>query len=415
MFRLSVLLILFLILFYGKIDAQLISVQQKKAILQEKLLKLDSLKNILNDSLESLEFELIQHTFDKIGYPVHETDQKVYRYSAMALEYAEEHEQARWVMHQISPKVADGAVGRSNDFRIDSNIVSGSAVEADYFLTYEENGETRYDGFGYDRGHLAPSADFRWSKKALSESFYYSNMSPQLAEFNREIWASLESLVRSYVIRTSNPLLVVTGPILVDDLPKVERSLNKLSIPKHYYKVMLDVKKKRAIGFFLPHQKCESELSFYSLAVDSVEKLSGLNFFPLLDSAIQEKVEQQNEFFTFFPLESGDITPIPFSSLNKNQFNTEVAKEFIGMKKEICGTVVSAYRSSKGNVFLNLDKQFPRTVFSINIWSSNLTNFSYQPDVELVDKRVCVVGYIKERDGVPNVSISHEKAIQIIH
>lgn len=409
------ILLLFCLVHHIQLRAQIDSILKQKEVIQNRLASLETEKLSLKDTLEKLEFKLINHQFEEVGFPENDTESQVYRYSAMALEYAEEHEQAKWVMHLISPKIAEGAVGRSNDFRIDTIITSGSAVQEDYFLTYEEGGVTKYDGFGYDRGHLAPSADFRWSKKALSESFYYSNMSPQLPEFNREVWANLESLIRSYVIRTSNPLVVVTGPLLNDDLPKLERSINGLSLPDYYFKVILDVENNQSIGFMLPHQKCESELSFYSLAVDSVEKLSGLNFFPLLDSVIQEKVEQQNEFFTFFPLESGDITPIPFSRLNKSQFNTEVAKEFIGMKKEICGTVVSAYRSSKGNVFLNLDKQFPRTVFSINIWSSNLPNFSYQPDVELLDKRVCVVGYIKERDGVPNVSISHEKAVQIIH
>src|SRR5690606_2430798 len=101
--------------------------------------------------------------------------------------------QARWVAHIILPDIIDGQVTRSNDFRVDPMVRSGTAVEADYFLQSQKpDGTIEYDGFGYDRGHLAPSADFRWSESALSESYYYSNMSPQLAEFNRNGWAELE-------------------------------------------------------------------------------------------------------------------------------------------------------------------------------------------------------------------------------
>ena len=112
------------------------------------------------------------------------------RHKAFSLAYGEEVEQAIWVMHIISSEIKDGTVGRTNDFRIDTLIQSGSAEEEDYFIkTRNSDGDVEYDGFGYDRGHLAPSADFRWSRSALSESYYYSNMSPQLPGFNREKWA----------------------------------------------------------------------------------------------------------------------------------------------------------------------------------------------------------------------------------
>jgi endonuclease G len=73
---------------------------------------------------------------------------------------------------------------------VDDKVSCGTAVEADYFLRTENpDGTHGYDGFGFDRGHLAPSADFRWSATALSESYYYSNMTPQRPGFNQESWA----------------------------------------------------------------------------------------------------------------------------------------------------------------------------------------------------------------------------------
>ena len=113
----------------------------------------------------------------------------------MSLVYSEEHEQAKWVAHIISPDIITGNVSRTNDFRPDPHVSTGSTVEEDYFLKYlQPDSSYKYDGYGFDRGHLAPSADFRWSTTALSESYFYSNMSPQRPEFNRGTWAELEGL-----------------------------------------------------------------------------------------------------------------------------------------------------------------------------------------------------------------------------
>ena len=117
----------------------------------------------------------------------------------MILGYNENHEQAQWVSHIVLPDVEKGNVSRTNNFRKDELVTSGTASKADYWYS------------GYDRGHLAPSADFRWSKTALSESYFYSNMAPQLPELNREKWAELENAIREYVIENKIQVYVVTG------------------------------------------------------------------------------------------------------------------------------------------------------------------------------------------------------------
>ena len=108
-----------------------------------------------------------------------------------------------------------------NNFRKDELVTSGTASKADYWYS------------GYDRGHLAPSADFRWSKTALSESYFYSNMAPQLPELNREKWAELENAIREYVIENKIQVYVVTGGILNDSLPRMQNKgrENEVSIP----------------------------------------------------------------------------------------------------------------------------------------------------------------------------------------
>ena len=109
----------------------------------------------------------------KAGYPLSSKPLEVIEHSGMTIGFDCDYKLAAWVFHVLSPEVATGNVSRTNDFREDGSTSCGSAVEADYFLkTKKTDGGYDYDGFGFDRGHLAPSADFRWSESALSESYY---------------------------------------------------------------------------------------------------------------------------------------------------------------------------------------------------------------------------------------------------
>ena len=149
--------------------------KQEQESLEEKLI---TTKN----QLDSLKLLKVIEDLNTVGLPKSDFKDEVITHSAMILGYAEEFEQARWVAHIITPDIVQTSFGRSNDFREDEKVSTGSATQEDYFLIDTlENGKLKYDGFGYDRGHLAPSADFRWSEKTLSDPFLYSNMSPQKA------------------------------------------------------------------------------------------------------------------------------------------------------------------------------------------------------------------------------------------
>ncbi len=107
-----------------------------------------------------------------------------------ALGYIEYHEQPAWVVYHFTKEEAvTKAVKRSDDFREDPEIPTGSATLADYRRS------------GYDRGHLAPAADMAFSVRTMSDSFYMSNMSPQKPAFNRGIWKNLEAQVRYFASR----------------------------------------------------------------------------------------------------------------------------------------------------------------------------------------------------------------------
>jgi endonuclease G, mitochondrial len=411
--------LLYLVIFFlapGIIYSQ--SIESKLAGLDLQLDSIAKAQAIITEKIENLKLERIRRDLLAAGLPSNEKQSNIVWHAAYVLEYDEAFEQARWVAHIITPDVLSGIVSRTNDFRPDSLIRSGSAVEADYFLKQLQPDSTyKYDAFGYDRGHLAPSADFRWSAKALSESYLYSNMSPQLGAFNREAWASVEDKVRGYLYSNpSSQLYVVTGPVLKEGLPKIERGVNKVSIPEFYWKVAIDPVKKKGIGFIMPNRKITQAVEGFAVTIDSVERYTGYDFFSNLPAAIQNDAESQRELADWFPLiAKGDVEPVKATDLKRGQINTEIAAQWINSSQEITvtGTVVSGRASKSGNILLNLDKQFPNQVFTVFIKKENIPNFSYDILTHLKGKRVFVTGKVSGMDGMPVMYVDYEKQVLV--
>ncbi len=386
--------------------------------LENQLNKLEVKKDSIYNVIEDYKLNNIIYKLNKYGLPKIEQNEKIITHSAMILVYSEKHEQAKWVAHIILPEIKNGIVSRTNDFRIDSLIETGSAEEADYFIKQMQPDSTyKYDGFGYDRGHLAPSADFRWSKKALSESYYYSNMSPQVAELNRETWANLEDILRAYVINYNTELYVVTGGVLNDSLVKIARGKNKVSIPKYFYKVILDMKNGRAIAFLMPNQVIKDPVISHSKSIYEIEKLTGITFYNNLDKELQAKLKSQNNPKDWMVGKiKFDAAPLTNAELPKNSINTMQAYKYMNSKEKVtvCGTVSSTKKTKGGHVFINLDKSFPEQIFTITIWNSNLKNFSYQPEKYLITKKICVTGSVEQNKGTASLDVKNEKQIEII-
>lgn len=200
-------------------------------------------------------------------------------HTGFALVYNETHEQADWVAYELTKEEVYGIYDRSDNFRADPSISTGSASLADYRSS------------GYDRGHLIPAADLKWSTEALSDSFYLSNMSPQQPEFNRGIWSKLEAVVRQFAA-TEGSVHVVTGPVLTDG-PYERIGDNGVSIPKFYFKVVLDYQEPilKAIGFILPNAGSNQPLTSFATSVDRVEHITGIDFFPQLPDDLERQLE----------------------------------------------------------------------------------------------------------------------------
>jgi len=206
-------------------------------------------------------------------------DEVIIEHTGFRLVYNEKHEQAKWVAYEFTKAETLKKVDRTDDFRDDPKILTGSATSTDY------------KGSGFDRGHLAPAGDLSWSADAMSCSFFYSNMSPQKPSFNRGVWKKLEEQVRDWA-KTYDTIYVVTGPVLEDSLPTIGE--NKVSIPKYYYKVILEYKSNvtKAIGFILPNKKSSFPLNKFIVSIDSVEQMTGIDFFHQLPDSIENKIEK---------------------------------------------------------------------------------------------------------------------------
>ena len=208
---------------------------------------------------------------------------EVIHHSYYTLSYNEYHEQANWVAYKLtSDMIQNGSYNRTDNFRPDYKVKNESSQLSDY------------KGFGYDRGHLCPAGDMKISKMAMSESFYMSNISPQVPSFNRGIWKSLESIVRTWAIE-NDEIYIVTGPILSEEFAFLGSiGSNSVSIPKYYYKVILDYKKPelKGIGFILENTKGQLPLVSYAISIDNIEELTGIDFFPSLPDTIENIIEE---------------------------------------------------------------------------------------------------------------------------
>lgn len=202
------------------------------------------------------------------------------KHEAYSLGYSEEHEQAAWVYYLLTKAHLNAAFSRSDRFVVDPLVETGSADDEDYAKS------------GYDRGHLAPAADMSFSENTMQESFYYSNMSPQNPSFNRGIWKKAEEQTRAWAAEYDS-LYIVTGPILSDSLPTI--GPNKVSVPKYYYKIILDLDPSHltAMALLIPNEKSSAELNSFLVSIDSIETLTNIDFFAALPDSLENALESK--------------------------------------------------------------------------------------------------------------------------
>jgi endonuclease G, mitochondrial len=192
---------------------------------------------------------------------------EVIEHTYYTLSYIENAEQAEWVAYHMDRDMLNVPnIGRDREFRPDPNVSTQSATHRDY------------TGSGYTRGHLAPAGDMAFDSTAMRESFYMSNISPQVRAFNNGVWKELEENVRDWTYKAKD-LYIITGPILDEPIKTIGRG-NKVKVPSAFYKILLDYNHKKAIAFIIPHRLSEEPLQSFMTSIDEVELITGIDFFP---------------------------------------------------------------------------------------------------------------------------------------
>lgn len=219
-----------------------------------------------------------------LGYYSHSFEMNGKRYRNYSFGWSQKDRVALWVAYPLCKLYTNGSVGRTNEWALDPLLGEDSAAP--------------FGGYAgsYARGHQLPSADRQCCYEANAQTFYGTNMTPQLNEHNEKIWADLEGKVRGYA-KTSDTTYVVTG-VMVSSSSKVEKDSygNNVTVPDAYFKALLKYSKSSTLGtwnaaaFYLEHRAYSGSIGKeHSMSIDELEDMTGIDFFVNLPAKIGEE------------------------------------------------------------------------------------------------------------------------------
>lgn len=197
----------------------------------------------------------------------------------------------RWVAFTFDNVSNQKNTNRSDKWGNDPNIPAA-------YRTYASDYSSPYN-----KGHLVASADRYITREANVQTFYYSNMSPQITSFNGGIWNQMEEKVRSWAksLSASDTVYVVKGGKIdgtIADGTLIEYTGNQVAVPQNYFMAILSLKggatpQYKAIAFYI-NQKTysSSSISNYVISIDELEQKTGIDFFHNLPDNIENEVEQ---------------------------------------------------------------------------------------------------------------------------
>ncbi|RXG12708.1 DNA/RNA non-specific endonuclease [Leeuwenhoekiella aestuarii] len=196
------------------------------------------------------------------------------------LSYNEAAEQAAWVAYMLTRDQLKSVEVSRPYFDIDAAVGTGAA---DW---------RNYKNSGYDRGHLCPAGDRSFSSQAYNETFLTSNISPQLHEFNGGVWNRLENKIRDWA-RKYDKVTIITGGVLADPLATIGHE--NVIVPRAFYKIVLreTASGYTCLAFLIPHSESDRDLKAFVVSVDSLEAVTGIDFFPKLVDSEENRIEKE--------------------------------------------------------------------------------------------------------------------------
>lgn len=209
--------------------------------------------------------------------------EQIVEYEGFRVSFNEDNKTPNWVAWELLGSETNGDEKRYDKFWQDINV-KGCPTTRDY------------SNSGYDRGHLCPAADQKWSAKAMTDCFSLANIAPQNHSLNSGAWATLEKKERVWAMRDS-AIVIIAGPIYeAGDTQRIGEA--GVRVPSAFYKVIIApyLDEPRGIGFIYPNMSSPGNMKDYSMPIDEVERITGIDFFYNLPDEIENKIEAVASF-----------------------------------------------------------------------------------------------------------------------
>ena len=211
------------------------------------------------------------------------TTNQIVKHDYFSLSYNEKYEQAEWVAYELKKSYVRSSNFDRPYFIEDPKVKTGSADWRNYKKS------------GYDKGHLCPAGDMEFAINAYNDTFFTSNISPQLHDFNGGVWNRLEQKVRYWATKYDG-VYVITAGVLQPNLKTIGQE--QVLVPNYFYKILLDNSngQYKMIAFLVPNAKSNKPLYEFVVSVDSIEKMTGIDFFPKLDDKTENSLEKNSDY-----------------------------------------------------------------------------------------------------------------------
>ena len=215
----------------------------------------------------------------EIPKTIRQRDETIITHTGYTVSYNHHYKTPNWVAWELTRDETKGTESRKSKFEPDPNLPEPRVEHSDYTNS------------GYDRGHMAPAADMKWSKQAMAESFYMSNICPQNRKLNRDDWGDLEEKCREWAKKYGR-VYIACGPIYDKASPK-RIGKHQVAVPDRFFKVVLIYNRKKpiAMGFLFENKAHHQNLKNYMVKVDQVEEETGLDFFSKVPDEVENRIE----------------------------------------------------------------------------------------------------------------------------
>mgnify|MGYP000883378339 CR=1 FL=1 len=236
-----------------------------------------------NYTFEAVGSETTTASLETTAFLPSSTTGQIIHHKYYTLSYSEKHEQAEWVAYDLKAEHITSTNFKRPYFEKDPKVKTQSA----HYKNYSNS--------GYDKGHLCPAGDRKFSKFAHDETFLTSNISPQEHQFNAGIWNRLEQKTRYWATKYKS-LYVITGGVLINSSKSI--GSEKVTVPNYFYKIILDYEEPeiKAIAFLIPHEDSNQALYKFVTTIDKIEEITGINFFPEIEDSLENKLEKSNSY-----------------------------------------------------------------------------------------------------------------------